>query len=103
MLINLFPAEEWITAAKFHLLLPKLDRQNDRKYFQKCNELIQMWSDYLDDSEINFFVEIGHIHRENLPQYCNFRNKTMPMEHYELAILYANIVQLKILQRIMKE
>ena len=46
-----------------------------------------MRSNYIDDSEINCFVQIGNIHEEYLaPYYSSLRNETIAKEHYELAI-----------------
>ena len=91
MLTSFFPAEKWIAVAKAHFLLSKFDQSehpNNAEYLQQLTELIRMWSDYLDDSEINCFVEIGDIHQKYLaPHYSLLRNDTFAKEHYELAII----------------
>lgn len=92
MLIQLFPLEKWISAAKFHFLLPKCiprdeDHGIDIEQLQPYKKATEMWMEYVDDVEINCFVEIGNIHRRIASYYSYFDQETMAKEYYELAVV----------------
>lgn len=90
LLIEYFPHEKWLSAAKFHC---NIMQENGR--FNKWNSAtllsykiaIDLWCKFIDDTDINCFVQIGIINTTVSRYYQSMRNEILSKEHNELDII----------------
>jgi hypothetical protein len=90
-LIILYPSEkEWIMPLKMCWLASKNIKEKDyTEALSNYNKALSIWHQFIDDEELNCFVDIGHTH-QSLALYYQYdiNDHTQAEKHYLEAIQY---------------
>ncbi|CAF0849017.1 unnamed protein product [Didymodactylos carnosus] len=90
-LIALFPSGKWILAAKFYRLAIKQNsvKKNYTVVLTNYHQALKIWREYINDDELNSFMDIGKIH-SGIGHYYEYQLeiKSLSKKHYDLAIRY---------------
>ncbi|CAF3375458.1 unnamed protein product [Rotaria socialis] len=91
-LINLYPLEKWLFDMKDYYLRRYPEKHIEEIYasvLSTRSEVLTMWFEYINDAELNCYVDVGKIYKGIGDCYPDeLDDKNAATKHYDLAIEY---------------
>ncbi|CAF4271617.1 unnamed protein product [Rotaria magnacalcarata] len=91
-LINLYPLEKWLFDVKDYYLGRYPEKHIEEIYVSALStrsEVLTMWFEYINDAELNCYVDVGKIYKGIGDCYPDeLDDKNAARKHYDLAIEY---------------
>ncbi|CAF0946668.1 unnamed protein product [Didymodactylos carnosus] len=91
-LLILYPSEKWFLAIKYFCQARSQGYEtgaDKHAILSNCEKALEIWHEYINDDELNCYVDIAQIHREIFWFHINkIEDLNTYKKHYELAINY---------------